>query len=238
MIRSLDLNTRRDQTRKMLTSILGERIYITFASELGLKCHGRLAGLTAVGLSALVRQSMPEQYVGPLPAIAVVDDDLRSGKYKPDGAAMVFDAIVLHEASHIATSAVTSEICPVDDSESLRDLVQVPWREWKSHSGAILWTGHDSKFIRALCHLHHRMESRGHWVSLDLAFSHTLYGLSSAEKYADSLDDECRSKDWLPLSEALSRPMPEKFVKLWQDDVVRSLGLFPVSKGQNSVEHF
>ncbi len=230
MIRSLDLNTRRDQTRKMLTSILGERVYIAFASELGLKCHGRLAGLTAVGLSALVRESMPEQYVGPLPAIAVVDDDLRSGKYKADGAAVLFDAIVLHEASHIVTSAVTSEICPDDDNEELRDLVQVPWREWKSHSGPVLWTGHDWKFIRSLCHLHHRMESRGHWVSPDLAFSHENYGLSPAEEYAETLGDECRSKDWLPLSEALGGPMPAKFQKLWQDDVVRSLSLVPVER--------
>jgi len=225
MIYSLDLNIRRDQTWKMLTSILGERVYIAFASELGLKCHGRLAGLTAVGLSALVRESTPELYVGPLPAMAVVDDDLRSGKYKPEAAAVVFDSIVLHEASHIVTSEVTTKICPEDDNEELRDLVQVPWRDWKSHSGAVLWTGHDSKFIRALCHLHHRMESRGHWVSMDLAFNHETYGLSPAEEYAEALGDECRSKDWLPLSEALGGPMPAKFQKLWQDDVVRSLGL-------------
>jgi hypothetical protein len=230
VIHSLDLNKRRDQTRKMLDNILGERVYVAFASELGLQCHGRLAGLTAIGLSALIRESMPEQYTGPAPAMAVVDDDLRSGKYKPDAAAVLFDAIILHEASHIVTSGVTTEICPEDDNEELRNLVQVPWRDWKSHSGAVLWTGHDSKFIRALCHLHHRMESRGHWVSLDLAFSHQTYGLSPAEEYAETLGMECQASDWLPLKESLSRPMPEKFVKLWQGDVARSLSVVPVQK--------
>ncbi|MCA9010502.1 MAG: hypothetical protein KDB01_12185 [Planctomycetaceae bacterium] len=230
MIYSLDLNKRRDQTRKLLARILEEQVYIAFSSELGLQCHGRLAGLTAVGLSALVRESMPEQYVGPLPAIAVVDDDLRSGKYQPDGAAMLFDSIVLHEASHIVTSAVTAEICPEDDNEELRALVQVPWREWQSHAGAILWTGHDWRFIRALCHIGHRMRSRGHWVSLDLAFCHETYGLSSAEEYAAALDDECCAMSWLPLSEALGRPMPAKFQKLWTDDVVRSLSSVPMKR--------
>ena len=223
MIYSLDLSKRRDQTRKMFSGIIGESFYLMFSSELGLQCHGRLGGLTAVGLSALIRQSMPEQYVGPQPAIVVVDDELRSGRHKPDGAAMVFDAVVLHELAHIVVSAVTAEICPHDDNESLRDLVRTPWREWKAHAGPALWTGHDSKFIRALCHLHHRMRSRGHWTSLSLAFNHEAYGLSAAEEYAEALGDECRSKDWLTLSEALGGPMPAKFQKLWLDDVVRSL---------------
>ena len=232
MIHSLDLNERRHQTRKMLTGILGESFYLVFSSELGLQCHGRLGGMTAVGLSALVRESMPDKYVGPLPAIAIVDDRLRDGTYSPEGSAMVFDAFALHEISHIVASNVTANICPELDQESLRDLVQIPSTEWASHAGPLRWAGHDSKFIRALCHVAHRMQSRRHWVPLDIAFCHQSYGLSSAEEYAAALDDECCAMSWLPLSEALGRPMPAKFQKLWTDDVVRSLKVVPVSKGQ------
>ena len=227
-VSSLDLSKRRDQMRKLVTGILSERCYVVFATEIGLQCHGRLAGLTAVGLSGLIRESMPNQYVGPLPAIAVVDDDLRCGKFGPEGAALVLDAIILHEAAHIVASAVTSAICPDADTEALRDLVQTPWREWQSHSGPFRWAGHDHKFIRALCHLHHRMQSRGHQVSLNLAFNHESYGLSSAERYAEALGGECERLNWKPLKEALGGPMPAEFQKLWQDDVVRSLSLVPV----------
>ena len=69
-------------------------------------------------------------------------------------------------------------------------------------------------------------------MSLDLAFCHESYGLSSAEEYAAALGDEREETSWLPLSEVLSRPMPAKFQKLWTDDVVRSLKVVPVSKGQ------
>jgi hypothetical protein len=229
-VSSLDLSRRRDQMRKMVTGILGERCYIVFASEIGMQCHGNLGGLTAVGLSALIRESNPEQYVGPLPAIAVVDDDLRCGKFSSEDSAMVLDAVITHEAAHIVANDVTSAVCPDVDNQSLREVVQAPWWEWKAHSGPHKWAGHDFRFIRALCHLHHRMQSRGHWVSLNLAFNHEAYGLSPAEQYAEALGGECERLSWRPLREALGGPMPAEFQKLWQDDVVRSLSLVPVER--------
>lgn len=232
MIHSLNLTVRRDQTRRFIGSMIRQRVYLVFSSELGLQCHGRLGGLTAVGLSALVRESMPGEYFGPSPAIAIVDDHLRDGTYSPDGSAMLFDSMVLHEFTHIVSAGVSFEICPESDPEQLRDLVQMPSAEWPSHTGPLRWAGHDCRFIRALCHLHHRMQSRGHWVSLSLAFSHESYGLSSVEEYADALGDECQRKDWLPMSEALALPMPAKFQKLWTDDVVRSLKPVPALKGK------
>lgn len=236
MIHSINIDKRRAQTRRFIASMIGQRVYLVFASELGLQCHGKLAGMTAVGLSALVRESLPDEYFGPSPAICIQDDHLRDGTYSPEGSAMLFDAIVLHELSHVVQSGITFEACPESDGEQLRQLVQMPWTDWKAHTGAAKWIGHDCRFIRTLCHVHHRMKSRGHCVSLNLAFSHTLYGLSSAEEYAAALGDECSAMSWLPLSEALARPMPAKFQKLWVADVLQSLKNCPVLKGLFNVE--
>lgn len=230
MITSMNLNERRDEMRRMIASILGERCYLVFSSELRLSCHGSLGGFTSFGLSALVRESLPEQYVGPMPAVAVVDDHLRDSRYAL-GSAMLFDGIVLHELAHIVEMSITAQRCPAGDSEMLRELVQIPHTEWLEHSGPYRWAGHDCRFIRALCHIHHRMASRGHWVSLSLAFDHDAYGLSHIERYADELAGECQAKDWLPFNEVLALPMPEGFRKLWTDDVVRSVRAGNVKKG-------
>jgi len=223
MIHSLDIDKRRGQWRRTIPGLIGQQCYLVFASELGIQCHGRLAGLTAVGLSALVAESLPDQFRGPLPAICIVDDDLRSGKYSPEGAAVVFDAIVLHELAHVVAGNITPEVCPVSDQESLRDLVATDCLEWPAHAGSLRWLGHEARFIRALCHLHYRLNSKRQWTSLSLSFSHKSYGLSSAERYLKALGDELQRYDWLTLQEVLNRPMPEAFSKLWTADVLRSV---------------
>ena len=227
-MRKLDLTRQRDEMRQLLNGVLGQEIYLVFASELGLQCHGRLGGFTAVGLSELVRESMPETYRGPLPAIAIVGDRLHDGTFSPDGAALLFDSLCLHEAAHIAAGGVTANLCPDTDGEALREIVQTPAAEWAAHAGPLRWIGHDWRFIRALCHIHHRVESRGRVASLLLAMNSEMYRLSSAKKYAAALGDECTALSSVPLAEALALPMPTKFQKLWTDDVVRSLKSCPV----------
>jgi len=88
MIYSLDIDKRRDEMRRMVPKLIGERCYVVFSSELGLQCHGRLAGMTAIGLSALIAETIPQHYCGPMPAIAIVDDDLRNGRFSAEGSAM------------------------------------------------------------------------------------------------------------------------------------------------------
>lgn len=185
----------------------------------------------AVGLSALIKESMPHEYVGPLAAVAIVDDGLRDGTCSPWLAVQLFDSMVLHEIAHVVELGVTSQSCPPNDQEQLRELVQTPWTEWAAHSGAVRWFGHDLRYIRTLLHLHHRMESRGHRVCLPLAFCHESYGLSSITEYADALGDEPQRTSWLTLADAMAGPMPEEFTKLWGRDVVASLKPL-VSKGQ------
>lgn len=228
MITAIDLNKRRDQTRRMLASLLGERCYLHFSSELGLKCHGDLGGMTSASLSAVVRDALPNEYSGPMPAIVIVDDRLR--RFEAMEAATTFDAFVLHEAGHILADGVTAASCPEVDCENIPEMVGDDWRTWPEHCGGHPWTGHDHRFIRALLHLHHRMESRGHVVYLPAAFQSAVYGLSPIENYRDALGMECQQNDWRPIQEALSGRVPAAFDRLWADDVVRSVRV-PSLKG-------
>ena len=205
--------------RLLYSRLLNQRCYIAFPDELGLQFADSLGGLSAVGLSSLIAEKMPDEFIEPGPAICVRAETDCS----PVEAAMAFDGCVLHEFTHVVLNSLTEY--PSKDGEALRELVATEWRSWPSHAGSARWIGHDARFIRALLHLHHRCKSRSHRVWLDWSFPHETYDLSSAEIYREALGDEPSDTDLLPIQTALARPMPASFWKLWSHDVVRSLGL-------------
>lgn len=217
-VRSLDLNSRRDELRRMLSSVLEEPVYLAFASELRMECDGALAAMTSPGMSSLIQQASPDEFRGHHSAMMIVDAPLR--RLPETTAAALLDAHVVHEASHIVNTIHIDEDCP---HHGLNDLVQTRWKSWPAYSGFPSWISHDLRFIRALLHIAHRFESRGHGLVMPLTFDHECYSLSPIEAYRDALGDECKSTSWLPVREALAKPMPDAFVNLWSQDVVKSL---------------
>lgn len=217
-VRSLDLNTRRDQLRRMLASVLEEPVYLAFASELRMECDGELAAMSSPGMSSLIKEAMPDAFRGFAPAMMIVDEPLR--RLPQTIAAAVLDAHVVHEASHIVNTMHVDKDCP---HHGLNDLVQTRWQSWPNYSGLPLWSTHDLRFVRGLCHIAHRFESRGHALAMPYTFQHERYGLSPIETYQAALGDEPRSTSWLPVREVLAKPMPDAFVTLWSQDVVKSL---------------
>lgn len=225
MIHSLDPGKRRDQWRKMISGIIGEKIEIHFAGELALRVSPDVAAFFTSGLSGLAQQLKPDSYVEPRKSIVICSTFEGLDQWE---AAFTLDALLIHEAAHCAVS----DMKPLDsESEAVTAMVQTSWRQWPAHTGSA-WNGHDARYIRSLIHIAHRVQNRGSIGSLPMAFNHKLYGLSAAEKYAEALGDECRSKDWLPLNEVLAKKMPDEFVKLWMSDVAHSRKVVPVSKGQ------
>ena len=217
---SIDLNERRDEMRRLLSKIMEERIEIAFASELGISVDPDVAGLASPVLSSLIREATPDEFRGHCAGMLVCDEHLR--RLNPIAAGIMFDSLVIHEAAHIATECHV----PVDvPTNELTELIQTPPATWPEYSNKPKWATHDARFIRALCHIHHRFESRRIRVILDQAFDHESYRLSSIEAYRAALGDEPKSTSWLPLREVLSRPMPDAFKTLWTRDVLASLGL-------------
>lgn len=228
-VHSLELGKRRDESQAMYSQILGQRIDIVLASELHLEARPSLQGFVSEGLHTLIAESLPARFVEPRPAVCIADGDLQT--LAPGTAAALFDGITIHEVAHLVAMKLTPDVCQGFHGRDLRAAVARPLK-----IEAVTWLGHDANFIRAMLHLVHRAASRGHSVSLPLAFCHKSYGLSSAQQYAIALGDECSAGSWLPLSEALARPMPDAFKSLWMADVLQSLGLFPVSKGSKNVK--
>lgn len=220
---SLDLSERRDEMRRLLSKILEERVEIAFASELGVVVDADVAGLASPILSSLIRESMPDEFCGHCAGMLVCDEHLR--RLDPIAAGILFDSLAIHEAAHLATECHV----PVDvPTNGIIELIQTPPATWPGYANRPRWATHDARFIRALCHIHHRFESRKVRVILDQAFDHERYGLSSIEAYREALDGEPKTTSWLPLHEVLSRPMPDAFKTLWTRDVLASLGLSPV----------
>lgn len=96
---SLDLHERRGQMRRMLSRILGERVEIAFASELGVAVDSAISGLTSTTLSSLLREKNPDSWTEHRATMLIADAHLRG--LDPVEAALRFDATVLHETGHI-----------------------------------------------------------------------------------------------------------------------------------------
>jgi hypothetical protein len=192
------LQRHRERLQQASRRITGQPVCIVSAASVGLTVSPEVAAL-ATGHHIILNREFGET----------------------DGQ-LLMTAFTAHELAHVVT-ANKPEHPDTVDSVTLSPVVSKSWREWPSHQGPFRWHGHDAQFIRTLCHVAHRMRGHGLPVVLPWAFHHRAYGLASLERYAKALGDECQSKDWLPLLEAMSGPMPEKFSKLWTADVLRSV---------------
>ncbi len=221
-----ELKKRRDHWERLIPKLIDRRVYVVLGSELGIRASGDLAGFVSPSLHVLIREQLPDAYRGVLPGIVFVDE--WPGM---DAATLAagFDAIVAHELAHVVESDLTSANCREDGGGELRSLLGKPHTEWPAHAGLIRWRGHDVKFIRCLCHVVHRLESRGLPVSHEAAFVHRAYGLSPLAKYRASLADELTRNSWRPLADVLREPLPAKTQTLWARDVSRSIK--PLLKG-------
>ncbi len=224
-----ELKKRRDHWERLIPKLIDRRVYVVLASELGIRPHGDLAGFTSPSLHVLIREQLPDAYRGALPGIVFVDQWPGS-----DAATLAvgFDAIVTHELAHVVESDLTSANCREDGGGELRSLLSKPRTDWPAHAGSIRWKGHDVRFIRALCHLVHRLESRGLPISHESAFVHRAYGLSPLKRYRASLGDEPSRNSWRPLADVLAEPFPEKTQQLWARDVSRSVNSL-LERGKN-----
>lgn len=135
---------------------------------------------------------------------------------------IVANSLVAHELGH----AIVERQSPTkSDFVGLEKIVATHIDEWPKRIDGIPWIGHDGRFIRAMIHVGHRMANQGLTLCMPVAFDHKSYGLSHIDEYSAALGDEAAARDWLPIHEALSRPMPDEFMKLWGRDVAASLGL-------------
>jgi hypothetical protein len=221
---SQPLNEQRDTMRRLMGSILGERVYICFASEIGLTPHADLGGLAAPGLTKLIEERMPDEFVEPRPAIAVVDDPLLCGsQHRPGAVTWAFGGVAIHEFAHVVASGITAESVTAIDGEILPDLVKTVPSSWPAHAGPIRWLGHDCRFIRALCHLHHRAKARGHFIPPAFSFNHEYYTLPPLTEFLAALGGEPEDMALHPIREVMTTPAPSEFQRIWTDIVVRSL---------------
>lgn len=135
---------------------------------------------------------------------------------------VLLNSVIAHECGHAALLEPESVAVPESDLAQLQVLLSVPWRLWGLHQGEP-WAGHDSRWIRAVCHVVHRMRGHGLVTVTAAVADLALYGLqSSLSEYVDALGDEPAALDWVPIDEVLARPAPAEFESLWIADCQRS----------------
>jgi hypothetical protein len=146
------------------------------------------------------------------------------------GEPVLLASVVAHECGHELLSSESESLSPESDLSGLQSVLSVPWKEWPVHQGSP-WAGHDSRWIRAVCHVVHRMKAWGLLTVPAAVADLKIYGMQgSLGDYSAALGDEPAALDWVPLAEALARPAPLEFEELWAADVRRSVGVESMSE--------
>lgn len=191
---SKDRDERFSQWRRMIPGLIGRQVRIESGENYEL--HRSVAGVYSDQLS----------------------DESGVILVSSQNSLQALDAIVIHELTHAALSAVKPSS---KDSDAARATIKAPAKEWQHRP--FPWVGHGADFIRCLAHLRHRLENRGIVVESEQIYPHELYDVSSLDSYTDALKDEPERLSWLSLTEAMSRPIPAEFLKLWGSDVAASV---------------
>ena len=177
-------------------------------------------GYTSPSLDLYLREVLAPSWQGRGPCLVV--NDLLLADVPPDDRESAFQAVVLHELTHILERPALYRDRPEADAgclkfEALAVAHQTACAE--PECDVPLYAGHEASFIRMVLHLRHRAMQHGAYVAPSRLCAGHRYGLFYAERYVQALGDEPEQLARGPLRIICQLPPPTEFTQLWDADV-------------------
>ena len=216
-----DLGERLNALEPVMAAIAGRSVYVVTAAALGLTIGHNCGGFACGGLSRLVQGKLPERFTDDRAAIVLNERQFRQESDFDSDDERYLNAILAHELAHCCD--MWPGPLPVYPASAASIAVEVQSqvaltpRDWHGPN-LPKWFGHEERFLRALCHVQHRMECIGLPVDSYLAFPDDYYDLDRFECYVENLRCEMASRQGEPISEILKSEPPKLFTELWQVD--------------------
>lgn len=201
----------------------GTRCYVLFAEQLGLSIHDGCGGFCCGFLSSTVKRLLPDRFSGDMATIVLNQDCFNQFFFDKDDR-RYFNSILCHEAGHVVdlwSAGVPSfePKSPVEYVESIQSQVQLEPQQWAGHvSPVVRWLGHEDRYIRATCHIAHRMNERCSPVDNGIVWPADYYELSSFDEYSEALADELIEREGDDIGTILKSEPPPEFAELWLRD--------------------
>ena len=229
-----DFRPLRDRLETEFAEMLGpdlkangaSRIYIVLLGETGLFASGTFLGLTGPRIGEWLHPFIP-RWSGPGPAMLVDDAAIaRDFESNPAYAEDRFTGVAVHELGHIActdnlyahhheNSARTASVLQETFTSAVASSTTF------DPSTASQRPDHGTDWLRACCHITHRMQKRGWPVFLPMVINTDFFGISSTSVYSRALGDECVRLEHLPITDILLYDAPNEFLYLWKSDLAR-----------------
>ncbi len=189
-------------------------IYVVLVSETDLlAADAKFDGLHGPAMSDWFRSEIGERWQGLGPCFLVNDNILLNNSCEDS-----FIATAVHELGHaIDTPGLYTRANETGGSLPEGFVARV----FSSHRVAVRSAryGHGPSWIRACCHLVHRLRQRGWECRLPMVIDNDFYSLSSTSLYRNALGDEpSRLAAW-PLTAIGQLPPPQKFLDQWNSDL-------------------
>lgn len=216
-------NEFRDLLDRDLRANNASTVHIVLTSETDLTTCGEFAGLHSPRIHRWLKSYIPN-WNGPGPCFLIDDATIANdGGGRSDLMVERFTAIAVHELGHVVCTPglyARDDDAPDLPEETVRQFfVESVATKATFYSGVSPRTGHGPAWLRACCHLVHRMQCRGWEIRLPMVVATDFYGISSTSLYRNALGDEpSRLTDWRITSIA-SIPPPRKFLDQWNADL-------------------
>ncbi len=177
-------------------------------------------GYTSPSLDLYLREVLASGWQGRGPCLVV--NDLLLADVPPDDLESAFQAVVLHELTHILERPALYRDRPEADAGRLKfEALAVAHLTacTEPEPDLPLYAGHEASFIRMVLHLRHRAIQHGAYVAPSRLCAGYRYGLFYAERYVQALGNEPErlARDSLRILREL--PPPTEFTQLWDADV-------------------
>lgn len=214
---------RRDQWIGLIEQVFGARVYIPFASEIGLHVDAlEWSGVFLPGIDLLVKESCPSMFKGRRRAFCL--NDPTGDPYNVNDV-VDFDSLVTHEFCHVLQEICRASIdnppspkIPAKYTPDIRRMLSLCHDDETADIGIPEFYWHGDDFIRLLIHASHRLEVVGVELCDKEMFNNSYYSLSPLPWYRHRLGNEPAERVHLPMRQAVAGDPPPHFTELWKAD--------------------
>lgn len=197
--------------------------YILSINEAGLSANGWFAGLWSPTMATWFRPVLSDRWIGDGPAFIVNEEHLLRMHGSFEDSRTLAAAIAAHELTHAIQFPGLFGRMPDDTPSHFRDGTWFREEMSRPQSESIptrtRTEAHGPEFVRLALHVLYRMQAMvGRRLPLSRLHDWSGLDLSPGEAYRDSLGDELKRLEQIPLTVVNKLPLPVGFQELWTRD--------------------
>ncbi|WP_373651979.1 hypothetical protein [Schlesneria sp. DSM 10557] len=217
------IDTLKPMIRHELRQSKCRRLYILGETEIGLRWHDSLCGITSQDLADTLRPQIGAQWRGIGPAFCLRDDPPAADEKYSDWYSRLLQ-VAGHELAHCVGCfphwcTSFNHIRQETKFQVFKEDTEVDPDELPEYADHPKWVHHDWQFIRLALHVSGRLiEATKLRLPLVQLMAWSYFGYGDPWAYLEAVSDEIQTMKHLPLSAISKSEPPKRLLDIWASD--------------------